>query len=343
MADFSIFVSYSWDSEAHKIRVRELVERLRNDRFTVVYDQDGLRLGRSTTKFMESAVRDNPCVLVVLTPNYKAKADSREGGAGYETEIMTEEAYKKENEDKFIPVLFEGTFATAKPTWIGSRYGADFTSPSRSDSMYALLADELRERVRESAAAPAAPPAEPQDLSDFEISGGVLVKYHGFDPEVTITSSVTSIGDGAFSGCHSLTSITIPNSVTSIGFGAFRGCRNLTCITIPSGVTSISYDAFCYCTALTSISIPSSVASIGGNAFYECGALTSITIPSSVTSIGGYAFAYCGALTNITIPDSVTSIGDHAFRHIPKVTIRGKRDSYAITYAHKNKIPFTPA
>ena len=47
----------------------------------------------------------------------------------------------------------------------------------------------------------------------------------------TIPNSVTSIGDGAFYFCSSLTSITIPTSVTNIGEDAFRGCSGLTSIT----------------------------------------------------------------------------------------------------------------
>ena len=161
-----------------------------------------------------------------------------------------------------------------------------------------------------------------------------------------IPNSVTSIGDLAFFGCSSLTSITIPNSVTSIGKGAFRGCESLTSITIPNSVTSIGGSAFSGCSGLTSIIvekgnavydsqencnaiietatntlirgcqntiIPNSVTSIGNYAFYGCFGLTSITIPNGVTSIGKGAFYGCKSLTSFTIPNSVTSIGDWAF------------------------------
>ena len=65
-------------------------------------------------------------------------------------------------------------------------------------------------------------------MNDFIITNEKLIKYRGNETNVTIPNSVTSIGEGAFAGCTSLTSITIPDSVTSIESSAFMGCTGLT-------------------------------------------------------------------------------------------------------------------
>ena len=112
---------------------------------------------------------------------------------------------------------------------------------------------------------------------------------------------VTSIGNFAFRGYTSVTSVTIPNSVTSIGNHAFIACTNLTSVTIPDSVTSIGDFTFNSCTSLSSVAIPTSVISIGDFAFYSCASLTSVTIPSGVTSIGDSAFGACSSLSVITV------------------------------------------
>ena len=137
---------------------------------------------------------------------------------------------------------------------------------------------------------------------------------------ITIPDSVTSIGDGAFAGCTSLTSITIPDSVTSIGDSAFIGCTSLTSITIPDGVTEIAYNTFIGCTSLATITIPNSVTVINNGAFIGCTSLTNITISDSVTSIGHSAFEGCTSIKSITIPNGVTSIGSSAFRGCESLT-----------------------
>ena len=164
------------------------------------------------------------------------------------------------------------------------------------------------------------------DVSAIRISDGVTSIGEGAFSfctsltSVTIPNSVTSIGHGAFYDCTSLTSVTIPDSVTSIGGSAFRGCSSLTSVTIPNSVTSIGSYAFSGCSSLTSVTIPDSVTSIGDGAFCGCSSLTSVTIPDSVTSIGADAFYDCTSLTSVTIPDSVTSIGDGAFASCTSLT-----------------------
>ena len=194
------------------------------------------------------------------------------------------------------------------------------------------------------------------DDGTVEITG-----YNGEDENVTIPSAiagkkVTSIGDGAFYECTSLTSVTIPNSVTSIRNWVFSGCSSLKSITIPSSVTSIGEDSFGVCKSLKNITIdsnnnnyssqdgvlfnkdktrlikypggntrisyniPSGVTVIRSSAFSDCTNLKIITIPNSIKSIGDGAFSGCSSLTNVTIPNSVTSIGYGAFGYCSSLT-----------------------
>ena len=130
---------------------------------------------------------------------------------------------------------------------------------------------------------------------------------------IIIGNRVTTIGQAAFSGCRSLTSVTIPNSVTTIGEYAFSNCSSLTSVTIPNSVKTISDNTFSDCSSLTSVTIPNSVTTIGDWAFRGCSSLTSINIPNSVTTINDDAFSSCSSLTSVTIPNSVTTIGSEAF------------------------------
>ena len=124
----------------------------------------------------------------------------------------------------------------------------------------------------------------------------------------TVSSSCTSIADGAFSRCSSLTQITIPDTVTNIGMGAFGGCSSLTSISIPNNVTSIGESMFEDCMNLTSVTLPNSVTSIGNMAFFSCSSLTNITIPASVASLGSMAFGWCTGLKEVHFLGNAPSI-----------------------------------
>ena len=149
---------------------------------------------------------------------------------------------------------------------------------------------------------------------------------------------ITSISDGAFSDCTSLTSINIPNSVTGIGYGAFYKCTSLTSINIPNSVTSISDDTFSHCTSLSSINIPNSVTGIGYAAFSHCTSLSSINLSNKITLIGPVAFYNCTSLKSINIPNSITWLYDQPFGGCTNLTIYCEQGSYAETYAKENNI-----
>ena len=86
---------------------------------------------------------------------------------------------------------------------------------------------------------------------------------------IEIQNSVTSIGNYAFSGCP-IENATIPtiavsyipksnlktiviNGGESIGNSAFGGCSSLTSVTIGESVTSIGSEAFAYCSSIEAI------------------------------------------------------------------------------------------
>ena len=140
--------------------------------------------------------------------------------------------------------------------------------------------------------------------------------------DITITASITSIGNYAFYQCSSLTSVTIPASVTFIGNYAFNTAEwnnpnSLTSINVDSDNPNYaSQDGILYNEAKTTliqapgriignITLPTGLMSISESAFYGCKGLTSITIPASLTSIEYGAFAYCTSIISITIPAGV--------------------------------------
>jgi hypothetical protein len=80
--------------------------------------------------------------------------------------------------------------------------------------------------------------------------GGSLYLNNELVTDLVIPEGVTTIGEGAFSYCHSLTSVIIPNSVTKIEAFAFIKCINIISVTIPDSVTTIGNSAFSGCSSL---------------------------------------------------------------------------------------------
>ena len=184
---------------------------------------------------------------------------------------------------------------------------------------------------------------------------------NGIITKISIPSSVTSIGDAAFSECPKLLEIgvdedsesfkdidgdlytkdgtailqyaiaksdeavTLPEELTSIAPHAFSRALSITTLTVPIGVSDIPDYAFYGCTALNKLIFAggTQVASIGDGAFSNCSSLCEITIPQSVTSIGEWAFYSCTSLKKVSFERSTAleEVSDYAFAMTPKLEV----------------------
>lgn len=148
--------------------------------------------------------------------------------------------------------------------------------------------------------------------------------------KVLINDDLETIGEYAFAGCSNLKSVSL--KVSTLPEGLFSQCFSLTEFTIPNGVSSVSENCFAQCESLEKALMPTSVTSIGNKAFYLDEQLSKIelyklngkgeievieskeqfNLPAGLKNIGANAFAGCNLLTSISIPKEIESIGEDA-------------------------------
>lgn len=126
-----VFISYSWTPENNKKWVEQLAHRLEKDGVQVIIDFKDLRLGHDKYAFMERMVNDVTIkkVLIICNKDYKEKADSRMGGVGDESIIITPQIYGSTTQEKFIPVVneYDENGKPYLPNYLASRMYADLT------------------------------------------------------------------------------------------------------------------------------------------------------------------------------------------------------------------------
>ena len=126
-------------------------------------------------------------------------------------------------------------------------------------------------------------------------------------------STVSSVGESAFSGCSSLNDVTLSENLTNIEDCTFYNCTNLESVDIPDSVTEISDGAFSGCSSLDEIEIPESVETLGDEVFSGCSSITEIEIPETCDNIGSGVFSNCTSLESVDLPEDTAFIPDAMF------------------------------
>lgn len=172
----------------------------------------------------------------------------------------------------------------------------------------------------------------------------VLTAYLGQETEVTVPATVNGITvttlSGTFQNKNQITKVTLPSSVTTVNDTAFAGCHGIQEFIVDPGNPSLCHneDGALFSKDMTILyrypvgkhlssgeyQIPSSVTNVAGYAF-EGYNTQHIKIPSSVRVIGDYAFANTGNFNGVSVWEEGTQlIGTYAFYKCMNLNLTGQ-------------------
>lgn len=124
-------------------------------------------------------------------------------------------------------------------------------------------------------------------------------------------TALKTIGKSAFAGCSLLGYtnlaaddagvVTLPSSVTSLGEGAFKGCTSLTRISISGAIVEIGSNTFYNCTKLETVNLVFDV-KLGITAFGKCENLKSVNV-GGTNKLSDYVTAYSSAFDGDFVVD----------------------------------------
>lgn len=127
--------------------------------------------------------------------------------------------------------------------------------------------------------------------------------FRGSDiASVEMPNTVKRLGVNAFADCKNLKNVTLSSSLTLIPMGAFSGCEALEELQVPASVKKIADLAF-EASGLKEMELPMGVEMVGAGAFFNCQQLEKLAFPNSLKRLGVCSFLYCNKLKSLTLPD----------------------------------------
>lgn len=246
-----IFISYSHDSEEHKLKVHQLASLLVAHGADVCFDQFDLEFGNDLGLFMEQGLTSSDYIIVICSDLYTQKANQGIGGSGYEKCIITASLMKNVNISNLIPIKMNNATG-AMPTFLSSKFYADFDNGDFETNYRALYEQiwnkkckpriEIEREYIKGLGRNVQMISETQQSNyrSYEMTGRVTFHY-------TSNSGNYTIGAGEFefktkwSGCGSNSIYAYRDNVTCIGYK-----HNVTKFLSLSELLDLDYSSRCW-------------------------------------------------------------------------------------------------
>jgi len=175
-----VFISYSWDSEAHLRGVLELSNRLRSEGIDCVIDQYEVSPPDGWPRWMDKKIRDSRLILMICTETYCKRVMGEESpdkgmGVRWEGGLIYQHLYNAGANQKFIPVLFRAADKKFIPTPVQSATHYELDSEAGYDRLYARLLNRPGVRKPELGRVRPAPKKEVKTNLSMYVTGPINV------------------------------------------------------------------------------------------------------------------------------------------------------------------------
>ena len=150
------------------------------------------------------------------------------------------------------------------------------------------------------------------------------VEVDGGAANLDVYEGIESIADGAFEDNDTIVSVTISSTVSHIGEGAFAYCDNIQSIRVDAANASyysqnnaVLQEVSGGIRLLRGVdAIPEGVTEIAAKAFSGSAKVVNVVMSDEITALGAEAFAECLNLTSVVLSDGLTALPGFVDTHL---------------------------
>lgn len=146
----NIFISYSWDSSEHKEWVLNLADELSQyEEIHVTLDQYDLDVSVDKNYFMEKGAFDSDIILIIVTPEYSEKSNSRSGGVGIESTLLSSRYWEEmlgNEKTTIITILRSGEYSSS-PRYLRHHFSLDFRNDNDFEKNLSSLILTIKKNI----------------------------------------------------------------------------------------------------------------------------------------------------------------------------------------------------